>query len=205
LNNETTGHTLAVVGKRENKREEILWAGLELMKTRGYNGTSVKDIVDAAGVPKGSFYNYFDSKEAFVLQALEAVAEQENRLEAELLGADGKSPLEKLRHFFDQLVSRFVADEFRVGCFIGNLGQELADSNEPIRREVVKIFESKIRTIGGIIDEAKAAGELSQSVSTETLAEFIFNAWEGTLIRMKTAKSREPLEAFVEMLPRVAG
>ena len=193
------------MGKRDNKHEQILWAGLELMKVRGYNGTSVKDIVDAAGVPKGSFYNYFASKESFALEALDAVAEHENRLGAELLGIDGMSPMARLVYFFDQIATRLIADEFRVGCFFGNLGLEMADSNEPIRRKVVQILEAKIRTIGGILDEAREAGELSRSVSTETLAEFIFNAWEGTLIRMKTAKSRAPLQTFLDMLPRIAG
>ena len=91
------------MSKHDDKKEQILWAGLELMKIHGYNGTSVKDIVDAAGVPKGSFYNYFVSKESFALEALDAVAEHEMRIATELMDAKGGSPLTRLRYFFDQI------------------------------------------------------------------------------------------------------
>ena len=57
--------------------------------------------------------------------------------------------------------------------------------------------------IGEILNEAKAEGELGQSVSTEMLAQFIFNAWEGTLVRMKTEKNREPLNVFLRILPQI--
>ena len=59
--------------KREDKKDRILDAGIKVMYLNGYNGTGVKDIVNAAGIPKGSFYNYFDSKEAFALAALDAM------------------------------------------------------------------------------------------------------------------------------------
>ena len=201
----TTGHIICSMSKRDAKKEQILWAGLELMKIHGYNGTSVKDIVDAAGVPKGSFYNYFASKESFALEALDAVAEHERRIAAELLDCKIGSPLTRLHNFFDQISRGYAAEEFRVGCFCCNLGQELADCNDVIRRKVEQILNAKSRMIADVLDEALASGEIDKGESTENLADFLFNAWEGTLARMKTSKNREPLNIFLEMLPRIAG
>ena len=174
------------------------------MKTHGYNGTSVKDIVDAAGVPKGSFYNYFDSKESFAVEALEAVAAEDFLTSRKLLTVTDKSPLQRLQYFFEQSALHSCDCEFKVGCFFGNLGQEMADSNEAIRQKVKQVLNRNTEMIAEILDEAKQAGEIGQSAQTDVIAEFLFNAWEGTLMRMKASKSREPLDAFLSMLPQIA-
>jgi len=192
------------MNKLTSKKDRILWAGLEIMKTHGYNGTSVKDIVDAAGVPKGSFYNYFDSKESFAVEALEAVAGEDYLTSRKLLSVTNKSPLQRLQYFFEQSTLHSCDCEFKVGCFFGNLGQEMSDSNEAIRQKVKKILKRNTNMIAEILDEAKQAGEIRQTAQTDVMAEFIFNAWEGTLLRMKASKSREPLDAFLNMLPQIA-
>ena len=191
------------MSKHEDKKEHILRAGLELMKIYGYNGTGVKDIVDAAGVPKGSFYNYFESKETFAINALEAVADDNYRIGRELLSAGGASPLGRLQYFFEQNALRLIAEEFKVGCFLGNLGQEMSDSNEAIRDKVKRILKLNTQLIREVLDEAKKAGEVEQTAQTDIMAEFIFNAWEGAQMRMKASKSRESLDAFLEMLPKI--
>jgi len=191
------------MNKLHSKKEHILWSGLEVMKTQGYNGTSVKDIVDAAGVPKGSFYNYFESKESFAVDALEAVSCEDYLSNRKLLSLSGKSPLQRLQYFFEQSALYACDCEFKVGCFFGNLGQEMSDSNETIRQKVKQILSRNTQLFAEVLEQAKASGELSQSVQTDVTAEFIMNAWEGTLLRMKASKSREPLDAFLEMLPQL--
>lgn len=192
------------MNKLNSKKDQILWAGLEIMKTHGYNGTSVKDIVDAAGVPKGSFYNYFDSKESFAVEALDAVAAEDFLASRKLLSVADKSPLQRLQYFFEQSALHSCDCEFKVGCFFGNLGQEMADSNEAIRQKVKQVLNRNTEMIAEILDEAKQTGEIRQSAKTDVIAEFLFNAWEGTLMRMKASKSRDSLDAFLSMLPRIA-
>ena len=109
------------------------------MKIHGYNGTSVKDIVDAAGVPKGSFYNYFHSKESFAVEALEAVAEESLRASRDLLARGTEKPLRRLQVYFEQNASQACEDEFKVGCFFGNMCQEMSDSNEVIRSKAIVV------------------------------------------------------------------
>jgi TetR/AcrR family transcriptional repressor of nem operon len=191
------------MGKRESKKEHILRAGLEVMKIHGYNGTSVKDIVDAAVVPKGSFYNYFPSKESFAVEALQAVADESLSASRDLLASGTGSPLQRLRSYFEQNASQACEDDFKVGCFFGNMCQEMSDSNEIIRGKVRRILVRNTELFERVLDEAKAAGEIAAGADTGMIAEFIMNAWEGTLMRMKASKSREPLDAFLGMLPQL--
>jgi TetR/AcrR family transcriptional repressor of nem operon len=191
------------MGKRESKKEHILRAGLEVMKIHGYNGTSVKDIVDAAVVPKGSFYNYFPSKESFAVEALQAVADESLSASRDLLASGTGSPLQRLRSYFEQNASQACEDDFKVGCFFGNMCQEMSDSNEIIRGKVRQILVRNTELFEQVLDEAKAAGEIAAGADTGMIAEFVMNAWEGTLMRMKASKSREPLDAFLGMLPQL--
>ena len=191
------------MGKRESKKEHILRAGLEVMKIHGYNGTSVKDIVDAAVVPKGSFYNYFPSKESFAVEALQAVADESLSASRDLLASGTGSPLQRLRSYFEQNASQACEDDFKVGCFFGNMCQEMSDSNEIIRGKVRRILVRNTELFERVLDEAKAAGEIAAGADTGMIAEFIMNAWEGTLMRMKASRSREPLDAFLGMLPQL--
>jgi TetR/AcrR family transcriptional repressor of nem operon len=191
------------MGIRDNKKEHILWAGLEVMKANGYNGTSVKDIVDAAGVPKGSFYNYFQSKESYAVEALEAVACADYLANKQRLSADGTPALKRLEDFFESTALNACDCEFKVGCFFGNMGQEMADSNEAIRKKVKAVLKRNTGLFVEVLEEAKQAGEIKSDASTEVLGEFLMNAWEGTLMRMKASKSRQPLDVFLEMLPKV--
>lgn len=185
------------MSKREAKKLEILLAGLDVMKRRGYNGTSVKDIVESAGVPKGSFYNYFDSKEAFAVDAIEYAAEQGLDVSIKTLRS-GSTPAERVMVFFESGVSRACECDFKIGCFLGNMCQEMADSSDLIRTKLKSVLRKQTGALQAVLEE----GGMSRHLA-ETTAEFLFNAWEGALMRAKSSQSREPLDAFLQVLPRV--
>ena len=203
LTSKTTGHIIVRMNKREQKKEEILLAGMSVMKESGYNGTSVKDIVDAAGVPKGSFYNYFDSKESFALDAIDFAANDGRGYAEAVLKASDVAPLERLMNFFKSGTDCACEHEFKVGCFIGNMCQEMADSSERIRCKLDQVLNGNTRMIASVIEEGQSDGTISSSGDAKMLAEFLFNAWEGALMRAKAAKSRTPLDAFLKMLVEI--
>ena len=114
-------------------RDHILDAGTGVLVCKGYNGTGVKEIVDAAGVPKGSFYNHFESKEAFVVEALEKLARDNlNYIESNLFDSKYTAKSNLLR-FFDEGQKEYELNGFSHGCLFGNLCLEMADENEAIR------------------------------------------------------------------------
>ncbi|MHA0798544.1 TetR family transcriptional regulator C-terminal domain-containing protein [Gilvimarinus sp. F26214L] len=193
------------MSKGDLKKQHILGAGLGVMKAQGYNGTSVKDIVEAAGVPKGSFYNYFESKEAFAVAAIEQTSSAELQAVRGMLGDRSRPPLERLVEFFTCQVEDCCQCDFRMGCFLGNMCQEMADSSDLIRNTLRRALQQHTRAVEEVLSEALTQGQLAADTDTRTLAEFLFNAWEGAMMRMKASKSREPLDAFVSQLRWMLG
>lgn len=179
----------------------ILAAGTKALYHKGYNGTGVKDIVDAAGVPKGSFYNYFASKEDFALEALRhAVDAMFVQFEA-MLTDEALPPLQRIQQLFQQYIEGIVAEgRYCHGCLIGNLCQELADTHDRLAKETERLFERHKQALATCLRDAQEAGDLHADKDVQTLAEFIFNSWEGALMRMKSSKSSTPLNAFHDIL-----
>lgn len=187
------------MSKRESKKEDILLAGIDVMKRQGYNGTSVKDIVDAAGVPKGSFYNYFDSKESFALDAIEHTAACNFVYSQGILSNQSKKPLARLEEYFSAGIDCACDSEFKVGCFLGNMCQEMSDTSDSIRNKLKFVLSNQSGLIAKVIEEHQTE-ERRSAPDAKTTAEFLFNAWEGSLMRAKAAESKEPFEAFMQML-----
>jgi TetR/AcrR family transcriptional repressor of nem operon len=190
------------MSKREQKKDHLLDAGLKVMATRGYNGTSIQDIVNSANVPKGSFYTYFKSKEDFAIEALERVAEERMVQNRHLLNDRSVSPQERLKLFFVENIGG-CEENLNGGCFLGNMCQEMAESSEAIRIKVRQMLRNSTQAIEDVLEEAKHQGDLKSHLPSPLLAEFLFNAWEGTLMRMKASKCREPLDAFLTVLPEL--
>ncbi|MEM8497605.1 MAG: TetR family transcriptional regulator C-terminal domain-containing protein [Pseudomonadota bacterium] len=200
---QTTGHIFKRMSKREEKKERLLQLGLAVMQERGYNGTGVKDIVEAAKVPKGSFYTYFHSKESFAVEAIECVAEQNYQAAALLLNHQNKPPLERLNDFFKENAIDACDSEFRIGCFMGNMCQEMADSSELIRLAVKSALGKMTGLIAEVLDEAAEKGDVVLVQDAPSTAQFLLNAWQGALLRMKAEKAETPIDAFLTMMPKV--
>ena len=186
------------MSKGAAKKEHILMAGIEVMKQQGYNGCSIKDIVEAAEVPKGSFYNYFASKEAFAIEAVEWVAHESCGSIENALQCNDIPPLERLIAFFDN-ASRCAAEaDFKVGCFLGNMGQEMADSSDELRKVIYRSMNRHTAVIEQVVAELIHSQRLALDAKSTT--EFIYCAWEGAIMRAKCSKSAKPFEAFLGML-----
>ncbi|MFG1704264.1 TetR family transcriptional regulator C-terminal domain-containing protein [Nonomuraea sp. M3C6] len=177
---------------RRSMRNQIVEAALEQFHTHGYNAAGVKTITDAAGVPKGSFYNHFDSKEALAVEALRHY--REGRRD-DLTGGDAE-PLARLRAHFEGFRDDVVRLDYTRGCLIGNFGAEIADHSEVIRECVRESFQHWAETIAATIEEAQRAGAVRADLDPGTAARFLLNAWEGTLIRARADRSEEAFDAF---------
>ncbi len=139
------------MSKREQKKDLLLDTGLTVMATHGYNGTSIKDIVDAAEVPKGSFYTYFKSKEDFALAALERATEEREQESRALLQNRDIPPLERLTRYFRDYTGACDSG-VTGGCFIGNMCQEMSDSSEQIRLKVRQLLRNNTQAIEDVLE-----------------------------------------------------
>ena len=185
-------------------RDKLIESGLNVIYAQGFHDCSVQDITDAAGVPKGSFYNYFDSKEAL---AVEVLAAFKGTSDLGLLQDASKRPLDRLRSYFRASARAFKSAGFRRGCLMGNLGAELSDSSEPVRRALVQRFEGWQRSMAAVLREGQSVGEVSPAIDPDQAARFLVSSWEGAVLQMKVARSIQPIEdflelAFVSLVPR---
>jgi AcrR family transcriptional regulator len=121
-------------------RDALLDLGTCLLLEAGYNATGVQAVLAAAGVPKGSFYYHFDTKEAFALEAVDRYFALQCRVLTNALGGDGPW-LERLERYFEFLVRDYEAADFRRGCLLGTLGQETAASNDALRARIATAFD----------------------------------------------------------------
>jgi TetR/AcrR family transcriptional regulator, transcriptional repressor for nem operon len=189
---------------RLDKRDLILAQGSHLMTRRGYHGTGVLEIVQAAGIPKGSFYHYFASKEDFAVQALEYLYEPRLLRYAAALSEPAYSPRERLLGYYGDLLGHFSRlEKPEYHCFIGSLSFEMVADCQPIARQVESILERSVAILAHCLTEARDVGELLPTTDCMALAEFIANAWEGALMRMKVRGSVTSLEVFLKQLERL--
>ncbi|MEL6461389.1 MAG: TetR family transcriptional regulator C-terminal domain-containing protein [Cyanobacteria bacterium J06636_27] len=192
-----TGHLKRNMPRGQNKGK-LLEAGLNLLYSQGFSASGVQEIADASGVPKGSFYNYFKNKEDFGLQVLDYYTENlSGYLEQNLLKAEG-SPLSRLQRMFDNWIHKL--ENRCLGCLAGNLSQELANQNPVFQKALEKSFNKLQSYYSACLEEAKQAGEIDKNANPELLAAFIYNSWQGALVRAKSQGDLEALKDFKKVI-----
>lgn len=178
-------------------REHLLDVGLKQLRSTGYTATGVKEVLDLAQVPKGSFYHYFPSKEAFVVELFEQYALQEGERAERILGDASISPLKRLRVYFEELFSVAGQRGEITGCLVGAMSLEVADHNPKLQAKLQSMYTVWQAGIADVLRQAIKQGELKKSTKPEPLAEFLINSYEGALVRMKGEKSDRPLDNFL--------
>lgn len=177
-------------------REELIRAGLEVITETGYLSAGIEAVINRASVPKGSFYHYFASKQAFGRAVLTAYAAFfAHRLDKFLLPA-GSPPLQRLRAFVDHSALAMAKYDFRRGCLVGNLLQEsplLPEDYPEMLKAILADWENRVAQC---LEEAQQAGQLAVTTSPLSLARIFWSGWEGAVMRAKLFRSAEPLEQF---------
>ncbi|HEY1013109.1 MAG TPA: TetR family transcriptional regulator C-terminal domain-containing protein [Herpetosiphonaceae bacterium] len=183
---------------KPNVREKLLAAGLECLHEHGFNATGVQDITEAAGVPKGSFYNHFASKEALGVEAVRRYVEL-NTQRMQILADASIAPLARLRAYFESLAETIEQLGYQRGCLLGNFGTELASQSQLIRESTAAGLAGWTDAIALVIREAQAAGAVPAHFAPQALAGFIINAWEGAIVRARVDQSRDALDGFLSL------
>jgi TetR/AcrR family transcriptional repressor of nem operon len=181
-------------------REKIIRKGAELIHAQGFNATGLQQILQAAGIPKGSFYFYFKSKEDFGLEIINYFNSIISTTFTRYLTDKKIPPLKRLEKLFEFFEATFQKSGYALGCPIGNLSLELADTNERLRVHLVGVVEALIAQIKLCLQEAKRDKSLPANLNTDDTARFIFHGFEGAVLHMKVVKSIEPIRTFRSFL-----
>ena len=181
---------------KPSHREQLLRAGFDVVLQRGYCGASVRDIVQAAGVPQGSFTNHFVNKEAFCLELLDRyysmVAENIGRT----LRNDAVDPLDRLEEWLDIQLRFLKKAKMRNGCLIGNFSAEIGEYSESIRKRLGEIYCEIHGAIVYCLRAAVAAKQVRTPVDCDELAHFLYAGLHGAILQSKVDRSPLPLKRF---------
>jgi TetR/AcrR family transcriptional repressor of nem operon len=187
------------MGRTSDARRNILAAAHALIELRGYSDIGVAEICKCAGVPKGSFYYFFDSKDALTREVVEREWLAQHRVWTELL-RDGRPPLERLRNLVEVTVQGLRDGQQSCGavsgCLFGNLSLEL--SNGPavsIRTTLRGVFDAQVDLLCGVVDEARQRGEIHVDDSAEAARSFIAQM-EGQIMFAKLYNDVERLSSL---------
>jgi TetR/AcrR family transcriptional regulator, transcriptional repressor for nem operon len=185
---------------KQDTKQTLLNVGTDLIFRKGYNHTGLNEVLEVAEVPKGSFYYYFDNKEDFALQALDQFAARHKVRREGFLHDETLPPLSRLRAFFDWYIGELESVAYIQGCPLGNLGQELSNQNETMRLHISETMSVVANDVAQCLLAAQQAGEINPVLDVQELAAFIYNSWQGAMLRMKITKSAGPLKIFLNTL-----
>ena len=184
---------------RENgdTRAALIRSGLEELTENGFASSGIDKILKKVGVPKGSFYFYFASKEAFGQAVIDSYARYfADKLDTCLLNT-GLSPLERIGLFVENAKEGMLRHRFRRGCLVGNLGQEVDLLPESFRHMLIEIFHSWQSRLATCLREAQISGSLSAEANCDELAEFFWIGWEGAVSRARLEQDVRPLDNYL--------
>ncbi|MCB1963706.1 MAG: TetR/AcrR family transcriptional regulator [Rhodocyclaceae bacterium] len=179
-------------------RDALVRCGMATLTEKGFSATGIDEVLKKVGVPKGSFYHYFESKEAFGHAAIAAYAAYfARKLDRWLLAAD-RPALLRIADFVDDAAAGIARHDFRRGCLIGNLGQEMSALPESYRDRLEAVFADWQARLARCLRAAQAEGALAPEIDCEHWAAFFWVGWEGAVLRARLKRSVEPLHCFAD-------
>ncbi len=189
-----------MVMSKQTTREHLIKVGLELIRSSGYTATGINQILQAAEVPKGSFYHHFFTKDEFVMEVIRRYATGEQERAERLLGDTSVSPLKSLRRYFKDLIATYgrQGGPMISGCLLGNLSLEVAGQNAEIRGLLKQAFDGWQSALADSIRAAIVKQELPKTAMADDLAALLVNGWEGAQVRAKSEQSDKPLTLFFD-------
>ena len=187
---------------RADTRNALVWCGTELLTERGFQITGIDEVLKRVGVPKGSFYHYFKSKDHFGHAVIDNYEAYYAKKMDRIFGDSSQSPLQRLVNFTLNAKNGMVKFDFKRGCLIGNLGQELAALDTQFRERLEGVLVSWEKRVAECLSEAIDAGELAHGQDPQIWSRFFWVGWEGAILRSKLMRSLEPIDQFTSIFFR---
>jgi len=186
------------MGRTSDAREKILSTAHSLIELRGYSDLGVAEICKAAGVPKGSFYYFFDSKEALALAVIDEQSATQRRDWTRILNSDAE-PLQRLRQLFEETEADQRASQQGCGtipgCMFGNLALEMSNQAEAVRKRLQEIFDAQVEMVDSAITEALERGEVAVT-DTRAAARSVVAQLEGQILFAKLYNNASQLSTL---------
>jgi len=183
-----------------NKRAELIQKGQEVILSKGYDLSSVKDITQAAALPKGSFYHYFESKEKFALEAMnDFIATYEEQI------PDQGFNLKSLQVMIDARINEIIKINFARECYMSIMCHAYAGQNESFRLSILAAIDKSNEAMISLLQKLQEKQLIKAELDLSELLEFIDFAWRGARLKARLLKSKTPLIIFKKYLFQFIG
>lgn len=168
----------------------------------GYHGTGIKQILDDVHVPKGSFYNFFASKEAFVVEVIAQYSEALLDQLDEFMTGPGKdlTAVEQLRAIYLYSLERYASNGFKKSCLVGTMASEISSESEVCRIELERSMKKWLSFFSNVFAEGQKQGLIRNDMAANEIAALYWAAWEGSLIKMKMSANIQPVKRIMELM-----
>ncbi len=183
----------------KHQAEDIINTGMELIRTKGYHNVGINEILKASNIPKGSFYNFFESKEDFARKALDSYGNSSLEMIKSFLRNKELSPVERLKSFYGYLIDANEQEGFIAGCLINTISMEVGGLSSVLAVSADQNFNVWLEEIAICIKEGQDKGEIRTDYLPKELAEYMHVGTYGAFSRMKMTKNRLYLDNWFEM------
>jgi TetR/AcrR family transcriptional regulator, transcriptional repressor for nem operon len=182
------------LNKKESNKENLLNQGVKLLMEKGYHGTGLQEILDAANIPKGSFYNYFGNKENFGASVIQHYIDPFTTQLATHLQHAEYDALEAIQCYFNELIMDLERNEFNGGCLLGNLMGEIGSTSEICQESLQSAIHRYRDLLQSGLTKAQQQGTIRLDKSAGEMADLLINTWQGALLRMQIERSSAPVK-----------
>ena len=186
---------------------DVIREGSALIQRRGYHAVGVNDVLRVTGIPKGSFYNFFKSKEEFAEAILDAYGADYAKWVRELVAGDGSGPngssrrraIDRIDDFYRALTDANEADDFNRGCLIAKLSNELARESDRLAEVCERNFQLLIGGLTEVLAQAQEEGDVRDDYTAAQLAEYCHAGFYGQFPRANATRTRLGMDAWRAM------
>lgn len=174
-----------------------------MLHERGFSASGIRDIMQAAGAPLGSFSNHFPSKEGFALAVLDRYFERLFALMNATLRDESLPPLDRLDTYFGEIDRLARPVSWGHGCMVANFGLEMPVLSEVIRQRLVDIFQAITEPFVEALRAGQRTGDIRGDCDADDLAMLVLAGWHGAVLRAKVERSGNALSIYGRTMRRL--
>lgn len=183
---------------KNETRKSLIKAGLRLFSQKGFHAVGINEIVKFSGIPKGSFYNYFASKEVFVSEVLKTAALLNRKTVAETGGRDDEVRL--IISLLREAVEKVEPEQAHSGLLFANNAGTLSQTSDALRNSLSVYIEESLATIRLLLTRAQEKGSIRADLSVDQITSFFWDSWQGALLRAQVEQSPQPLHQVIKFI-----
>lgn len=187
---------------RFDTREHILNIGEQLCAQSGFNGTGLIELLKQADVPKGSFYYYFPSKEAFGVAMIERYFVHYVQNMRTFFNSGEEDLCLRVLDYYQQSADKWDVHQF-AGCLAVKLSAEVCDLSDEMRTALATGATALISTLTAVLQEAQKKGWLSDTLSAGDTAKTLYMLWMGASLHSKICRSSEPMKIALKEITHI--